>query len=130
VRERFDEIVEFAELWDAIERPVRTYSTGMVSRLQFALATTVSPDILLLDELLGAGDAAFTEKSRTRMFQMLRRARAVVVVTHDLQFVRENCSRAVLLEGGEVLYQGAPPTAVIMYQDLLQARPKRSERSA
>ena len=83
----------------------------------------------MLDELLGAGDAAFAEKSEARMQQLLRRAHAVVVVTHNVDFVRNNCSQAILLEHGEVLYQGAPDTAVLMYQDLLSRRPKRAERA-
>ena len=125
---RFEEIVEFAELWDAIDRPVRTYSSGMTNRLQFSLATIVDPEILLLDELLGAGDAAFTEKAHARMHQLLRRARGVIVVTHDLSFVRTYCSKAMLLERGEVLYSGSPETAVVTYQDLLARKPKRAQR--
>lgn len=125
---RFEEIVEFAELWDAIDRPVRTYSAGMKSRLQFAIATTVDPELLLLDELLGAGDAAFTEKAQTRMHQQLRRSKAVVIATHDLHFVRTQCTAAVVLEAGQVLFQGAAEAAAIAYQDLLIARPKRTDR--
>ena len=129
IAERFDELVEFAELWDAIDRPVQFYSAGMISRLQFAIATTINPEILLLDELLGAGDASFVEKAQGRMQQMLRRAHAVVIVTHDTHFVRNNCSQAILLEQGEVLYHGAPDNAVLLYEDLLTRKPKRSERT-
>jgi ABC-type polysaccharide/polyol phosphate transport system ATPase subunit len=128
IRERIDEIIEFAELWDAIDRPFRGYSAGMMARLQFALATAIEPEILLLDELLGAGDAAFTDKAQARMHSVLRRARAVVLVTHDLDFVRKNCSQAVLLEGGQVYYQGAPESVISAYQDLLARRPHRAMR--
>ena len=127
---QFDEIVEFAELWDAIDRPLRTYSTGMQSRLQFALATTVSPEILMLDELLGAGDASFVEKAETRMNRLLRRAKGVIVVTHNLAFVQRTCTQAILLERGEVLFRGSPERAVVAYRDLLERRPKRAEREA
>lgn len=126
---RVDEIIEFAELWDAIDRPFRTYSTGMMSRLQFALATTVDPEILMLDELLGAGDASFMEKAQTRMNRLLRRARAVILVTHNLEFVRNTCTAAILIERGQVLYQGSPERASTMYEDLLTKRPKRAERA-
>jgi len=125
---QFDEIVEFAELWDAIDRPFRTYSTGMMSRLQFALATTVSPEILMLDELLGAGDASFVEKAETRMNRLLRRAKAVIVVTHNLEFVQRTCTQAILLEHGEMVFRGSPERAVARYRELLAQSPKRAER--
>jgi ABC-type polysaccharide/polyol phosphate transport system ATPase subunit len=128
VERRFEEMVEFAELWDAIDRPLRTYSSGMRSRLQFALATAVEPDILLLDELLGAGDAAFVEKAQARMQRTLERARAVIVVTHDMGFVAASCTQAIVLEGGEVAFQGDPENAVACYVDILAQRPKRVER--
>jgi len=125
---QIDEIVEFGELWDAIDRPFRTYSTGMMSRLQFALATTVSPELLMLDELLGAGDASFVEKAETRMNRLLRRAKAVILVTHNLEFVERTCTQAILLDHGEVVFRGSPARAVMLYRDLLSRQPKRSER--
>lgn len=111
----FDAIVDFAELADHIDRPFCHYSDGMKARLIFSVATTVSPDILLLDEMLGAGDVSFHEKAATRMRQLLDRARSILVVTHDLRFVRRHCSRALYLVGGRVRYHGDPDRAVDLF---------------
>lgn len=106
IDERFDEIVEFTDLGDSIWRPMKTYSSGMSSRLTFALATTKNPEILLIDEALSAGDAAFSSKANKRMKGMLENSGTVVMVSHSAAQVRDLCTRAVWLHLGEVIADG------------------------
>ena len=95
-RELLPSIIEFAELGEFIDAPLRTYSAGMRARLGFAIATSVDPDILLLDEVLATGDANFRAKSKTRVIEIVSAAKAVVLVTHDMNWVTEYCNRAIL----------------------------------
>lgn len=115
IAEQFDDIVDFAELRDVIDRPFKYYSDGMKARLIFSVATSVAPDILLLDELLGAGDAAFQEKAAARMQDLIRKAKTIVVVTHNMAFVREQCTKALYLDQGRVRYYGDANRAVDLY---------------
>jgi ABC-type polysaccharide/polyol phosphate transport system ATPase subunit len=108
IRQLLPEIIEFAELGQFIDAPVKTYSSGMRARLGFSIATAVDPDILLLDEVLATGDAAFRAKSKARVIELVRSAKAVVLVTHDMEWVREYCNRALLLDRGKVLLEGSP----------------------
>jgi ABC-type polysaccharide/polyol phosphate transport system ATPase subunit len=87
----------------------------MRARLGFAIATAVDPDILLLDEVLATGDATFREKSKDRVIELVRGARAVVLVTHDMNWVEEYCNRAILIEQGEVVVEGAPAEVVALH---------------
>ena len=109
------EIVEFSELGEAIDRPLKYYSDGMRARLVFSLATSVSPEVLMLDELLGAGDVRFQDKAARRMDELIKRARAVIVVTHGLDFVRKHCTKALYLAKGRPRYFGHPEIAVSHY---------------
>ena len=102
IRELFDEIVEFSGIAEAIDRPLKSYSSGMLSRLAFSISLAMRPDILLLDEVLAVGDAGFREKSRGAMRDLLARGGTVVVASHSLNMVAEMCDRAVWLAGGEV----------------------------
>ncbi len=111
-RQLLPSIVEFADLGAFIEAPLKTYSAGMRARLGFAIATSVDPDILLLDEVLATGDANFREKSKGRVIELVTAAKAVVLVTHDMEWVREYCNRALLLEKGEVIIEGSPDEVV------------------
>ena len=113
-----DDVIAFAELSDFIDLPVRIYSAGMVVRLGFALATAVRPRILLMDEWFLAGDAAFMEKARARLEDMVRGADILVLSTHSDTVVREWCSRVIWLEKGRVRADG--PMAEIM--DLYEQR--------
>lgn len=99
---RYGEIVEFSQLGQFIEAPLRTYSSGMLARLAFSVACVVEPDILIVDEILSVGDAEFQEKSRARMMELMTGGTTVFFVSHSLQQVREMCSRAVWLEHGRV----------------------------
>ena len=100
IRERFDEIVAFAELEDAIDRPVRTYSSGMYMRLGFAIAAFLDADTLLLDEVFAVGDEAFQRKCFGRIFEFKQRGGTIVFVSHDAAAVERLCERAVLLNEG------------------------------
>ena len=106
VRERFDEIVEFAELGDAIDRPVRFYSSGMRMRLGFAVATLLEPDVLLIDEVLAVGDASFQQRCLEKLQQSRAQGATLVFVSHDLTAVRAVCERAVWLDQGLVNADG------------------------
>lgn len=107
IREKESEIIEFAELGDFIDFPIKTYSAGMLVRLAFAISTTVSGEILLLDEILGAGDAAFQVKARSRMEEMISMAKIIVLVSHDMNSVRRICNRAVYLKEGVIVADGS-----------------------
>ena len=94
--------MEFSQLGQFIEAPLRTYSSGMLARLAFSVACVVEPDILIVDEILSVGDADFQEKSRARMMELMTGGTTVFFVSHSLQQIREMCSRAVWLEHGRV----------------------------
>jgi ABC-type polysaccharide/polyol phosphate transport system ATPase subunit len=109
-------IIEFADLGAFIDAPVKTYSMGMKARLGFSIATAITPDILLLDEVLGTGDQVFRARSQARVRELIGRARVVVLVTHDLSYVTEFCSRAILLEKGQIILDGDPGEVVDLYR--------------
>ncbi len=106
-RSRITEIAEFSELGPYLQLPMRTYSSGMRMRLAFAISTTRFPDILLFDEMISFGDAAFAAKARKRVETMLDRAKILAFASHDLGSLREYCNRAILLDGGRVTAQGS-----------------------
>ena len=115
VRARIDEIVDFTELGYYIDMPVRTYSAGMVIRLCFAVATAFPPEILLMDEWLSAGDASFLAKARRRMETFVAGSSIVVLASHALPLLREWCTRAVLLEQGRIIADGAVDEVARLY---------------
>lgn len=115
-RELLPSIIEYAELGEFIDAPLKTYSSGMRARLGFAIATAVDPDILLLDEVLATGDAAFRAKSKARVIEIVRAAKAVVLVTHDMAWVTEYCNRALLIEKGRLIVEGDPAEVVAIHQ--------------
>jgi ABC-type polysaccharide/polyol phosphate transport system ATPase subunit len=115
-RELLPSIIDYAELGEFIEAPMRTYSSGMRARLGFAIATSVEPDILLLDEVLATGDANFRAKSKTRVIEIVAAAKAVVLVTHDMNWVTEYCNRAILIEKGVVVAEGEPADVVELHR--------------
>ncbi len=111
------EVVRFSGLPDAMGRPMRTYSSGMRSRLHFAIATSVKPDVLLVDEVLAVGDRDFRRKSVERIRSLRESAKVVVLVTHSLKQVVRVCTRAIWLEQGRLLADGAPREVVQSYVD-------------
>ena len=112
---RFDDIVEFAELQDFIDAPVKTYSSGMYMRLGFSVAIHVDPDVLLVDEVLAVGDEAFTHKCLDKFGEFHRRGRTVLLVTHSLDLVTRFCNEAMWLDGGEVRLIGDPRRVIDGY---------------
>ncbi len=123
-------IIEFADIGPFIDAPVKTYSLGMRARLGFSIATAVTPDILLLDEVLGTGDQEFRAKSQHRIRELIARAKAIVLVTHDLASVEEFCSRAILLERGTIVRDGDPAEVVALYQERTTQQKLLAERAA
>ena len=130
IRERFDEIVSFAELEHAIDRPVRTYSSGMTMRLGFAIAAFLDADILLLDEVFAVGDEAFQRKCFGRIFQFKQDGGTIVFVSHDAAAVERLCERSVLLEHGHVAFDGPTRDAVARYRRALADEIDPAERGA
>ncbi len=119
LRERYDTILDFAEIGDFIDQPVKTYSSGMYVRLAFAVAINVSPDILVVDEALSVGDEAFQRKCFARIDAIRKAGATVLFVSHAASTVSELCNRALLLDRGELLTQGSPKYVVSRYQKLL-----------
>ena len=115
-RELLPSIIEYAELGEFIDAPLRTYSAGMRARLGFSIATAVNPDILLLDEVLATGDANFRAKSKARVIEIVAAAKAVVLVTHDMNWVTEYCNRAILIERGKMILEGRPAEVVELHR--------------
>ena len=114
---RLSSIAEFADLGPFIDAPLKTYSSGMRARLGFAIATSVDPDILLLDEVLSTGDEVFRAKSKLRILEIVKAAKAVVLVTHDMNWVTEFCNRAILLEQGAIVAEGDPAEVVAIHRE-------------
>lgn len=110
------DVIEFADIGEFIDMPVRTYSAGMTARLAFALATTIVPDILLLDEILAAGDAAFVNKSRQRMESVMDRASILVFASHSNDLIRNYCNKALLLDQGQLMFFGDVNEAIAIHE--------------
>jgi ABC-type polysaccharide/polyol phosphate transport system ATPase subunit len=115
IQDRFDEIVDFAELRDFIDAPVKTYSSGMYMRLGFAVAINVDPDVLLIDEVLAVGDEGFTHKCLDKFSEFRRRGKTILLVTHSLPLVERFCDEAIWLDGGRALAHGDPKRVVDAY---------------
>ena len=128
MQRRIQGIVEYADIGDFIDAPIKTYSSGMRARLGFAIATSVDPDILLLDEVLATGDATFRAKSKARVLELVRGAKAIVLVTHDMNWVTEYCNRAILLEKGHVIVEGDPAEVVRVHEE--RSAQAKAERDA
>ncbi len=112
IEARLPEIAEFSELGKFLDYPVRTYSSGMFVRLAFAVSTSVNPEILLLDEVMGAGDLAFTEKANVRMREFMDQGKILVFSSHSLDLLAEYCNRTIWMDHGRIMEDG--PTAVVV----------------
>jgi ABC-type polysaccharide/polyol phosphate transport system ATPase subunit len=130
IREKFDEVVAFAGLEDAIDLPVRTYSSGMYMRLGFAIASHMEANVLLLDEVFAVGDEAFQRKCFGKIFEFKQRGGTIVFVSHDAGSVERLCDRAVLLRDGEVAFDGPTHEAIVAYRRLLAGERNPEERAA
>lgn len=106
LKEKYEEIVAFSELGEFINTPIRNYSSGMLARLAFSIATVVKPDILIVDEILSVGDAQFQEKSRARMMELMGGGTTVLFVSHNIEQIREMCNRVIWLEHGQMMMLG------------------------
>jgi ABC-2 type transport system ATP-binding protein len=115
IRERFDEIVRFAELWDFVDTPVKRYSSGMYMRLGFSVAIHSNPQILLVDEVLSVGDSAFQEKCLAKMRDFQKQGTTIVLVSHSMELVRKFCGRVLLMENGHVVSDGRPEEMIGRY---------------
>jgi ABC-2 type transport system ATP-binding protein/lipopolysaccharide transport system ATP-binding protein len=111
----FDHILEFAEIGDFIDAPIRTYSTGMVARLGFSVATAIRPDVLIVDEVLSVGDAPFQEKCKTRIDSFRQQGTCILLVAHSLPIIAEMCDRAVWLSRGQVQATGTAAEVARLY---------------
>lgn len=111
-----NEIIEFSGLADFIDTPVKYYSSGMYMRLAFSLATAIKPEILILDEIFASGDQSFQNKARRRILDFIKTANILVMVSHDLELLRELCNRIIWLENGEVIADGEPTKTINEYK--------------
>lgn len=118
LQDKYDEIVAFSELGEFIEAPLRSYSSGMVMRLAFSIATVVNPDILIVDEILAVGDAAFQEKSKKRMLELMGGGTTVLFVSHSLEQIREMCDRVLWLDHGRMRLCGDAQSVCDAYQGI------------
>jgi ABC-type polysaccharide/polyol phosphate transport system ATPase subunit len=119
IREREQRIIEFAELGEFIDSPVKQYSSGMFMRLGFGIAVEVDPDILLIDEILSVGDAAFQKKCMERIEEFQRRGKTIVYVSHAMESVKRLCTRAILLHEGALIADGKPDYIYDRYNEIL-----------
>ncbi len=110
-----DRIIEFSELGEFIDQPIRTYSSGMRSRLAFSVASTINPDILILDEVLAVGDRAFRMKSQKRLEEMMHQSRLIIIVSHSSSFISETCTHCLWLDHGRMKMYGSAQEVVEHY---------------
>ena len=122
IDEKFDEIVEFSELGEFIDAPLKSYSSGMKSRLGFSIATAVKPDILILDEVLSVGDAAFREKSEQRVLDMMKDGVTVLFVSHSADTVKRICNKAIILSKGQLIAEGDVDEICDIYTEMVNSR--------
>ncbi len=115
VDSKFEEIVNFAELKEFIDTPVKHYSSGMYMRLGFSIAVNISPDILLVDEILAVGDTAFQKKCLEKMHQFHQQKVTIVIVSHSLQLVQDFCERVILVQKGKIVGIGSPDKMIKKY---------------
>ena len=122
IDEKYNDIVEFSELKDFINAPLKSYSSGMKSRLGFAIATAVKPDVLILDEVLSVGDAAFKEKSEQRILDMMEDGVTVLYVSHSTDRIRKLCNKAIILTKGQVVASGEVNEICDMYTEMVNSK--------
>ena len=129
IDKKIDEIIEFSELGNFIEVPVKNYSSGMRSRLGFSIATAVEPDILILDEVLSVGDAKFRKKSLAKVTSMFDKGVTVLFVSHSIEQVKAICNKAILLQHGKIIAQGDVDSVSAIYEEMT-SRPKSDAKPA
>ena len=122
IQERYDEIVEFSELKEFIDVPVKNYSSGMKARLGFAIATAVEPEVLILDEVLSVGDAKFRRKSEAKVRSMFDKGVTVLFVSHSTEQVRRLCDNAIILDKGRIIAQGEVNEICDIYEGIVNKK--------
>ena len=122
MNEHYQDIVEFSELHDFMDIPIKNFSSGMIARLGFSIATVVKADILVIDEILAVGDAAFQEKCHRKMAEMMSDGTTVLFVSHDAEQVMQMCQKAVWLRHGEIMYNGCAEEACQRYKEYLEGK--------
>ncbi len=122
IEEKYDEIVEFSELGEFINAPLKSYSSGMRSRLGFSIATAVKPEILILDEVLSVGDAAFREKSEQRVMDMMSEGVTVLYVSHSTESIKRICNKAIILTKGQLVAEGEVNEVCEMYNEMVKKK--------
>ncbi len=122
IESKYDQIVEFSELGDFIEVPVKNYSSGMRARLGFAIATAVEPEILILDEVLSVGDAKFRKKSEAKIRSMFDKGITVLFVSHSVEQVLNICNKAIILDHGRIIASGDAEEICAKYNDMVKSR--------
>lgn len=125
--ERFDEIAEFADIGEFMDEPMRTYSSGMKSRLGFAVAVNVNPDVLVIDEALSAGDAAFKKKALQRMYDLRDSGTTFLFVSHSMGMIKQFCNEAILLHKGRMMTSGNPDDVADHYKELIKSVEQKQE---
>ena len=121
LQQKYDEIVAFSELGEFIHQPIKTYSSGMMMRLAFSVATIVEPEILIVDEILAVGDASFQQKSRARMLELMKGGTTVLFVSHTMSQIREMCDRVLWLDHGTVKMIGETQKVCDAYETMPMA---------
>lgn len=122
LEKKIAEIAEFTELGEAMDRPIRYYSAGMLVRLAFAISTAIEPEILLVDEILAAGDLAFVEKARRRMEELMKQSAILVMVSHSLKSLEQICNKAIWMDHGQIRQSGTPSEIVAAYCEYMLAK--------
>lgn len=122
VKERFQEIVDFAEIGEFVNYPMKAYSSGMGARLRFAISASAVPDILMIDEALATGDAAFRAKSKAKMDEIRKAAGTVFLVSHSLATIQNMCTRVLWVHEGRLVMDGDPKEVCVAYRDYVHAR--------
>lgn len=130
IEENKRQIVDFAGIGEAIHRPMKEYSSGMDARLRFAIATAIPRDILLIDEALSVGDAAFQEKSKTRMHELLDNSGTIFLVSHSAGLVETTCKRAIWIHKGELIADGAASEVAVNYRNWVLAKQDNDDKLA
>jgi len=124
IKRKLQEIIDFAAVGEFIDQPVKNYSSGMKSRLAFSVSINIDPDILILDEVLSVGDGEFKEKSYQKMREFFNRDKTILYVSHSMGSVRELCTRAILLEKGELILDGPPAEVIEYYEEKILGKVK------
>lgn len=118
IKNKEKEIIDFADIGEFIDYPIKSYSSGMLVRLAFAISTSIEGDILLLDEIIGAGDVSFQSKAKEKMLGLMGKAKILLLVSHDLNTIREICNRVILIKHGEIIKDGEPENVIKYYLEL------------